>query len=803
MKKYFLLKLAMLCTIIALAQQTAMKGYPAGTMAGEARLLSSYGSYSNAVSSKIFTVEVPASGNYYISSLVNIQAGKALTVQVDNTPGEYLQAERSGWQFGQAGNRPVFLQAGKHVISIRGTDAMIPMVEELNITKESLPGGNKIPAAIEAFLQRNELLKAQPVPVFKAASQSGDETNLVLPNPQGIYDHAVDEAFTYSHYSVVYLTAGNHTFTTSGSTINRALTVFNSSDYTYSWSNVNGGPGGESGLYLIVGLAGYYAVTLRPVTDGQTGTTNIILDGNTLVSNAVIGGRRFGMSSLRGGDMNFFTCRLTAGDTRMFVSRYASSSVRGYNDDYYGGGGTWAWGTSSRIKKNFNGNDSVQYAFVCAYSPASTGVCDVYMGTGNSNLPVLEPQNFPQLTTDDAIMTAPMSNGYYNCIAWSGGVTSTSIWPPSAYSTYSCNSGNELQCFDNFYNNVPVRYPGAWNYTRSGATSANAVVDLWKTASAYTHASVRKPGNNNPHGYDWESKPGSLDRTLHPRNALTNANWYGSVSNYYKPTGTYARNAGAAYAFESDQDAIKAGVAVYDKASLTRGAVGKLDRLLRNNPAAAKDQFDELYKAWDATKAANASLSDPAMYCKNKAYRALEQFAMVNETVAMLKAFDKFIQGDHIIGELVWTLTKNRYGKLLDQVKTERLANLYDEQGRYRVHGDHDNGVLYIEKILQEMEPGITLAPATDNMQVTVSPNPVANILKVQVAVTKTSRLGIVISSAQTGLKQAIQKEMTVGAGTHQYSFAVSNIAGSAGDILAVQVMLDGVLKTVKVVVMK
>lgn len=803
MKKFFLLKLLLFCAIIAMAQRTATKIYPAGSMAGEARLLSSYGNYSHGIASKIFVVDLPASKYYFISTLVNMQAGKVFTVSVDNTVNDYLRPSVNGWQFEQAGRVPVYLPAGKHVISIQGTDAMVPMAEELNLSSESLIAGNKIPAAIQQFLQSNEALKAAPVGSFKPASETGDITNLVLPNPQGNYDHAIDESFGYSHYSIVYLTAGSHTFTTSGSTINRALTVFNPSDYTYSWSNVNGGPGGESGLYLIVGLAGYYTVMLRPVTDGQAGTTNIILDGSTLVSNAVIGGRRYAMSALKGGDMNFFTCRLSAGDTRMFVSRYASSSVRGYNDDYSGGGGSWNWGVASRIKKSFNGSDSVQYAFVCAYSPASTGICDIYLGNGNSNLPVKEPQNFPLLSTDDAILTAPQTNGYYNCASWSGGVTSSWIWPPDAMSTYSCNSANVIQCFDNYYSNVPVRYPGAWNYTRSGATAANAVVDVWKTAIKYTHASVRKPGNNHPHGYDWESKPGGLDRTLHPRNALTNANWYGSVSDYYRPTGTYARTAGAEYAFESDQDAINAGLAIYDKASLTRGAADKLKRLLQKNSDAAKQQFDELYDAWDATKAANASQSDPAMYCTNKAYQQLERFALANGSTAMLKAFDKFINGDHIIGQLVWALTKNQYSKLMDEVKTERLANLYDKEGRYRIHGDHDNGVLYIEKILQSVDENIVMDSPTDGIRLSVSPNPVSDRLSVQVSVAKASSLSILVTSAQTGLKQVLQKEMLVGAGTHNYSLPVKNIAGSSGDILAVQVMLDGVLKTVKVVVIK
>lgn len=51
-----------------------------------------------------------------------------------------------------------------------------------------------------------------------------------------------------------------------------------------------------------------------------------------------------------------------------------------------------------------------------------------------------------------------------------------------------------------------------------------------------------------------------------------------------------------------------------------------------------------------------------------------------------------------MIGELVLTLTMDKYSRLLEEVKAERLANPNDKEGRYRIHGDHDNGVLYIEK---------------------------------------------------------------------------------------------------------
>jgi hypothetical protein len=570
---------------------------------------------------------------------------------------------------------------------------------------------------------------------------------------------------------------------------------------------VNGGPGGESSLPLYVGLAGYYAVMLRPVTDGQTGTTNIIYNGTTLVSNAVIGGRRLPMSALKGGAMNHFTCKLsgTNPDTRMIASWYAMSSVRGYNDDYSGGGGDWNWGRASRIKKDFNGYDSVQYTFVCAYSPTTTGVCDMYAGTGNSNLDELEPWNFPLLKNDDAILTAP-SSGAYNCISWSGGITTSWSWPPGSLSTYNCTSANYLQCFDNFYSNNPVRYPGAWNFTRSGATVSNSVVDLWRrpiaNGGSYQHASVRKPGNNHPHGYDWESKPGGICRTLHPRYALEQVNWYGVVNDYYRHAGTYARNGAAQYSFETDMDAVKAGVAIIDKGILTSKADDKLSRLTDKVSASVKARFEELYKAWDATKAANASLSDPSMYCQNKEFRQMEAMAVKYPKEIMVLVFDKFVnQNDHLIGDLLVSLTKEKYGRLLDEVKAERIAKPNDEQGRHKIHGDHDNGVLYIEKILKDFELDEVTVVVTEAIQVTASPNPVRDMLQVKLLLKESSEVSVNITSTQTLKSRLVQKATQMPAGQHQFNIPVATLAGTTGDVLSVQVTVNGITKPIKVLV--
>jgi hypothetical protein len=804
MKKHQLLILLLLFAVLqqAIAQRVDLK-YFNGKKFGEVIASSTYGEYDRrGTSSRLYVIEIVKEKKYYITALVSMLESQEFKVYVDDQPAGSLKPDRNGWQAPSVED-PVILSVGRHTLRFIGNDAMVPMVEDLYLSGENPNAKIAGLEPINTFLDKVKELKQQPLAKTPSVLQAGDLTYKVLPNPEGLYDHAIDTSFNYSHYSTVYLTAGSHVFETSGSTISRSLTVFNQSNYTYSWANVNSGPGGESGLYLNVGLAGYYSIMLRPYTTGY-GTTDIILDGATLVSGAIIGGRTYSMGTVKGGPLNFFTCRLSAGDdTRMIASRYFASSARGYNDDY-STAGDWSWGLASRIKKDF-ATDSVQYGYVCAYSPTSTGVSDVYLGNLNSNVYAANYPEFPLLKPDDAIKAAN-NTGMYNCISWSGGITSTWVWPPSWSSTYSCSGSDmDVTCFDNFYGNSPARYPGAWTYTRTGATVNNAVVDVWALNGHYTHGSVRKPGNNHPHGYDWESKPGGLTRTFHPRNALqNNSGGYGWVINYYIHTGAYARNAANAYSFETDEDAVKAGVAVFEKAQLTDESSKKLRQFTDKVSASFTSRFEELYRTWKKTWEANAIYSDPAAYCKNKEFETMAAYAMTSPRDAMMLIFDKYVNGnDHFIGELLWSMTKEKYTKLLTEVKAERAAKPNDEAGRYRIHGDHDNGVLYVEKILKTLalEPEVTVVK--DDINVVVSPNPVKDQLTVQLVTAKAAKVSVSVMSTQTSMTRLLQQETTLAAGTHRFSMSIQGFAGNSGDIIAVQVRVDGVLKTVKVLVAK
>lgn len=780
-----------------------VKTYPTGTRAGEIILISSRIQSVGKNSFKIFTIQSERTAAYELKAVTALLSNTPMEVLLDNrSTGTIIRPVVNGWQNLSAETNGkmqlINIPAGIHEISFSMKGEMIPMVDDIFF--QSQPGLSEFDSKWEAVQNRINKAVSQPVNPTPAAKGKEMESNLVLPNPLGIYDHEVDVAFAYSTFSWVYLTAGTTvTFATNGSTADPVLHLFLQNNMAYSWSNDDFGGTIESSITANITVTGYYALNARPYWNAATGTTNIKKNGVDFLTNTPIGGLRFN-NTARTGDLNFFTCRLTTGDTRMFVNNYGGTPYLGYNDDY-STLGDWAWGVCSRIKMNFP--TVVSNSFVCAYSIMSTGICDVYMGNPNSEVNLINNPEFPILKVDDAIKTAPLT-GQYNCTSWAGGVTSAFIWPPSWSSTYNCSgSSQNLDCFDNFYSNTPAsRYPGAWNYSRSGATSLNNAIDLWKLNSTFTHASVRKPGNNNPHGYDWESKPGSTARTLHPRNALTGPG-YGSVSNYYKFTGTYASLVpGFAEGFSSDADAVNAGVAVYENAKLTAKAQNKLQQLIGTIDKSGTDRFNELYTAWKKTWETNSIYSDPDMYCRNAEFEALEQFCKSNYRNVFL-VFDKYVNGDIFIGKIVWDMTKAKYSKLLEEAKSDILNNPSDEQGRYKIHGDLDNGIRYIEKILNSIDQSPVDVRIADDIKVIVSPNPVKDIISVQVNTSSTHRISIQLLALNSNKTMVLQTEKDFAPGQYRFTTNIASLGLNNGELLAVKVLTDNIERTIKAFVFK
>ena len=223
---------------------------------------------------------------------------------------------------------------------------------------------------------------------------------------------------------------------------------------------------------------------------------------------------------------NTFTCLSSQNFNLCAIDTSIPGRVVAYND-HYQGTGNHSWGSEARIKQRYGSPISGFIVFAdydySHFADQIVRITDVYMGckTPSTALPY-----FLELVEDDAIQTAPASD-MYNCISWAGGEWDKWTWPPFEFSQYY--DPDPLTAFDNYFLDHGL--------TRSGATEANSVVDLWMNNDKITHASVKSFSNEFACGYEWESKAGRLPRFMHPRYALEGSNWsgYGSVQYHYIP----------------------------------------------------------------------------------------------------------------------------------------------------------------------------------------------------------------------------------------------------------------------------
>jgi hypothetical protein len=407
--------------------------------------------------------------------------------------------------------------------------------------------------------------------------------------------------------------------------------------------------------------------------------------------------------------LNYFTGFISADPMLWLVDQGTGSPglIRAYNDDFgQPAGGDVNWGTMSRVRRN--SSTSLSYAIVTAYSSSVTSaVTDLYLENEDGDI----MSSFPNLKALDAIKSAPLDVNY-NCIAYSGGVTAWWEWPLNAGDPWY--DPNPLVAFDKWYGNTPSRFPGAFTYTRSGATEANAVVDLWALNGTYTHGSVIKPGDNWPHGYWFESKPGQLARTFHPPYALSGT--YGNVVAFYrwpgsvsaKATGTFAMTTAQAAPGSSEpalQDAVRAGTAVIEQAELTGSDSTKLQTLKGKLAAAAIQQFDKLYSAWKATWARPeiAIYSDPKKYAESAEYTKLLSFCQQQGKASWPLLFEKFVGGDRFTLVPIQELTLSAHEADLTKIRQDSQTERFTSDGKYVVPSLETNMKKYVQVVLSKL----------------------------------------------------------------------------------------------------
>ncbi|MDO8928516.1 MAG: hypothetical protein Q7W54_05970, partial [Bacteroidota bacterium] len=509
---------------------------------GDGKIISSKQNETNDFVLQEFKVEVQSTGEYYLTAWVNGGGdGKGkkpeYIIQINDDETEYkVDARENNPHAIDLGETRIFLKSGSNAIVFKTRKPTCPNVEfiKVSLNKEKSAISNKNYSTYIEELSRQKL--PENYAAIKKAAQEAERAkaklkSYKLANPEGNYEHEMDLDFGYAYYTYIYLSSGNtYIFETKNATSDPVLQLFKTdAPSQYSWTNDDGGEGYNSKLTVNITSTGNYYVFIRKYINPSSvvGTCDLYLDNSLYVSNCAVSGSGIRCDISVSETLNWFTASLS-GDSRIWIEDQSDFPGRiiDYNDDYYSGSGDFYWGLASRVKANLN--TSIRAVIVSCYSSYNpTGNCDLYMNCKNSTI----TSSFPNLEADDAVQSAPQSSAY-NCISWSGGRTDLGryFWPAdygNPWEAYNhVNYGDhDLRSFDNFYSNkdddgnVLVRdYGSIMNITRSSATSSNASVALWGFGSEYyTHGSVKKPANDQPHGYDWESKPGGLMRTFHPR----------------------------------------------------------------------------------------------------------------------------------------------------------------------------------------------------------------------------------------------------------------------------------------------
>lgn len=442
------------------------------------------------------------------------------------------------------------------------------------------------------------------------------------------YDGSENADITYTYRSSpMYLNAGQtYSFRTAKSdnysACDTELYLFSdnitSNNSDLSWYNDDISTNDRfSRIDAYINTSGYYILMAKRYTSVNFATGNVptgycdIYSTNPYTQNetlmchdAKLGGYIINLDSNRtynsSETYDSFTANLSSGtaDPVMFIISelsYGNRKVIGYNDDYHNNvsPGDHSWGKNSRIKQSY-GSEKPNLVFVSAYNSTSVGTGDIYAMCRNN---YSNPVYFPAYKSDDIIVSANNSNAY-NCIAYSGGISSNWITPYVDYAGGRLTPwhGNTTEAsLDNFYGNNPPRYNGATTYVVTN-NSDEAIVNVYRCGTEWTHASVRKPGNNQMHGYAWESKLGANARVFHEYSSLNNdfPSKYGHPVRYYSIDSTISHAVNSLSFEESILSGKTYIMDVYpddDEMQFLRGNIEGIDNEL-------KEEFNLLYSSW-------------------------------------------------------------------------------------------------------------------------------------------------------------------------------------------------------------
>jgi hypothetical protein len=772
--------------------------------------------------------------------------------------------------------KTISLQAGKNTIRFESAAPYYPMVDAVRITQSAkdliienkgydafvaqLKSGSssrtlsaKKEPQEEIDLEGNKLAEGQGdvSPLLRSAQYPGNYDWQVYPKtfscPSCAYNHKMNVPITFTYYRKLSLSKGNYTFNTapiSGDTyysVDPVMYLYKINDpHNYSWCNDDdSGYGFQSRISASNIPAGEYYLVIRAYSSsyasnslGRQGLVNVYQNGTLLNSNAPVSGYMFDISHSNKGTLNYFTAYSTGIPVIWLIQNATPTNntrMKFHGDTFwYVNPSDYYWFDDARMRLSKYSNETYSmlvsaegsmgfYFGNCdAYGSALQGTKSTYITSGRDV--------FPALKDADIIISAPATN-IYNCTAWAGGITNGWFWG-KLYECRTCsgiiglNYGDPYvwNTWDGYFANSPyLRYSGATNYTRDQANASNGEIAMWSTngaISGVTHASVRMVANNHPHGYDWESKPGEYARIFHPKDALNNPSFYGSIFAYYRDASkaSYPYYSYSASAKQNDsersnlvtmrstknypdkpiftmEESIEKGLTVIEDVKLDDDQVS----LVRSKSAKLRSNsiLQTLYDRWvkkihspELSHVSNPYIfieteeSDQLInYAKNNMEEIITFFANIvfaNEEAS----FEKFI-AEYLFCEI----SKDKYAFVIEDIKKEWADNSYDGEGRYKAPMPETFTKKYIKKLLDivvlnkaEVSPMVTqVSKINSHSLANLSPNPVDDYANVNLNLTDNATVTVKIY-VQSSLVETILNNKILEAGAHSFSLNASNL---------------------------
>lgn len=822
-----------------------------------------------------FTVIIDAPGDYYLTSYVlginNVPMDNNEVIKKDAIPlqkvGVYvdnlflgnLDIAINGWQSSNIkGNKKVFLSEGEHTIIF---EADLPYYPEIDAVKLSLDANDaKFDMSVynkyidelkfngEKNKDRKEKLPQQDFthqqPVLKSASNSTSDwqvTPYQLSNPLGNYQHTMNVPVVYTYYKKIYLNSGQHVTYTAGPkiplslySIDPVMYLFCEDNFQVAWAN-DDYSGLQPRIDVTIPQSGNYYLVLRAYSNsyassqqGSQGVVDVFQNGSLLQENAPVSGFMTSVGTSNTGILNYFTGYSTGTPKLWLAPNGNTQPIQFQGSTYwYSPPMDYNWFDDARFRIVKNTSNYMDMYLLISSEGAwwvYWGNCDLYGSCMQATSQVLG--YFPNLKANDAIQSAPSTN-IYNCAAWAGGLTNGWFWgclhPDQG--TINCSdliygSAYVWSTWDNYFGNNPSRYAGAVTYTKDQANSSNGDVAVWSTdgtIAEVTHFSVRREGNSNPHGYDWESKPGTLERVFHPRDAMSSTD-YGSIFAYYRDAskspdlGLKSASIKKSKVFTFDES-VANGLTVIQNILLSDNEKKIIENLKSKKSILT---IDDLYNNWIAKcKSPEFQInSNPLLFFENLECRKLEEFWKDNIDLSLAYFSDKVFKLDEssfecqITSMLFCRLANKKYGQLMEDVKKEWGKSNYDEKGAYIAPLATSNTKNYIKRILEDKSglKSATLSDSGKNQRVIldnheffmVYPNPIQDESKIFFMLNSSAIVSLSLCNSNGSLVRSYLSNKTLNGGRFEFKI---NADGLTSGIYLCNLLVDKTSLTRKVLV--